>query len=102
MLDSGLRAPAVLIAEVDLADPEALQARVTARADRLGTTIDADKLAVVIADAAELGRHNHRVAAPLDRLTHEPFLGAAAIHVGGVRKVDAGFQRDGDGPATDC
>jgi hypothetical protein len=67
LLDRDLGIDAVLVVEVDLLDAEAPQRVLAALAHVLGVTTDPEALAVLAADAAELGRQDDLVAAPGDR-----------------------------------
>src|ERR1035437_8448989 len=50
--------------------------------------VDADELAVFIPYIAELGCEENLSSAVFDGLADEPFVLAAAVHVGGIKKVE--------------
>src|SRR3954471_8247966 len=65
LLDRRLGVDAVLVVEVDRVDAEALERRLARLAHVVGIAADAQELAVLPADVAELRRDERALAAPL-------------------------------------
>ena len=87
----------MLVVQINMRHAEPLQAGVAALADIFRPAVHAQKLALCVPDVAKLGRQDHPVAAALDGPADEPFILPAAIHVGGVQKIDSQVQRPVDG-----
>jgi hypothetical protein len=84
----------VLIIEIDSLDAEALQTRVTGRADVFRAAIDADDRPI-LAYRAELGGEKDVAARALTSqpAADELLILMRPVDVGGVQEVDAEFER---------
>src|SRR3954447_12360399 len=92
-----VRVDAVLVVEVDVVDVQALERCVAGLTHVLGVAADAQALAVLAADVAELGGEHDLVAAVGDRVADELLVREGAIHVGRVEQSDAQLERPVDG-----
>ena len=97
LLDRGLEVDAVLVVEVDVVDAEALERRVARVPDVVAVAADAEPLALLAADVAELRRDDDLVAASDDRTADEPLVRQRAVHVGRVEERDAELESPVDG-----
>jgi hypothetical protein len=89
---------AVLVIEVYLLNPQALEAGIAAGLDVLGPAVDAARGFIGrVARDAEFGGDKHILAAAGDGLADEQLVGVGAVHVGGVKEVEALVQRMVDG-----
>src|SRR5690349_13344099 len=93
LLDRHVVVDAMLIIEVDVVDAEPLERGVAGATHVLRGAVDAEAVALLVADVAELRGENDLVASALDRPTDEPLVGERAVHVGGVEEVDAEVER---------
>ncbi len=97
LLDVGGRAGAVHLVQVDVVGAETAQ-RVLDRAEDPATGPAADVRVVGVHRHEELGREDHLVASPLQRLADDLLRDAGGVHVGGVDEVDARVQSAVDDP----
>src|SRR5579871_6792570 len=88
LLDGDVRVHAVLVVEVDVLDPEPLQGGVACLAHVLGVAADAQPLATLAANVAELGGQHHVVAAAAYRPADQALVGERAVHVGRIEERD--------------
>jgi hypothetical protein len=93
LLDWHLRVDAVLVVEVDVIGAEPLERRLAGAADVLGGAVDAEAVAALVADVAELRGEHDLVAPAADGVADEPLVGERAVHVGRVEEVDAEVER---------
>ena len=80
---------AMLVIQIDMIDAEPLEAGIAGRMYVLGCSIDAGERAIGAAHMTELGGQHDVLAARPQDLSEQALVGAGAIHVGGVEKVDA-------------
>src|SRR5437016_5651600 len=89
LLDRRVRIDAMLVVDVDVVGAEPLERGVTGGENVLAVAADAEPLALLGADAAELCREHDLVAAVLDRAADEPLVLERPVRVGRVEEVDA-------------
>src|SRR5207302_8238876 len=89
LLDRRRRIDAVLVVEIDHADAQAREARLTRGANVIGLAADAEAAAVFASQDAELGGDHDALAPSLHGFADELLVAADAVHVGGIEKVDA-------------
>ena len=89
LLDRDILIDAVLVVQIDVVDPEAMEAGVAGLADVLGLAVDAEAGAIRLALVAELGRWLHLGAAARDGFADELLVREGAVHVGGVEEGHA-------------
>src|SRR5438270_62228 len=78
----------------DVPDPGSSGSSLPGRAaDVLRGAIDAEAVAALVADVAELRGEHDLVTTPLDGLTDEALVGERAVHVGRVEEGDAKVER---------
>src|SRR6202021_1468576 len=65
-----------------------LQAGIAGALDVFGCAIDAKGCTVGAAHLAEFGGQHDFIAARFQDLSEQPFVGADAVHVGGVEEID--------------
>ena len=87
----------MLVVEVDVVGPEALERTFDCDADALRTAVRDTGFSTRVRDDAELRRHHHLIPPPLDGLTHQLLAVERAIDLGGVDMGDAQFERPVDG-----
>ena len=96
LLDRRLRVDAVLVVEIDVLHPEALQRALAGLAHIRRAAIDlahGRSASPRIELDPELRREEDLLATPGDRASEEPLVGVRPIHVGGVQEVAAQLQR---------
>jgi hypothetical protein len=96
-LDRRVRVDPVLVVEVDVVDPEALERLVAGLPHIFRIASNAEIFAVLAADVREFGGKHDLVAAVGYRLADQDFVGEGAVHVGGVKECDAKLERAVDG-----
>jgi hypothetical protein len=98
LLDRRVGVDTVLVVEVDVLHPEALQRGLTGSAHVGGTAVDRAprRILVELELDAELGRQEHLLTTAGDGASDEPLVGVGAVHVGGVEEVAAEIERPSD------
>ena len=81
---------AVLVVQINLLDAQTLSAGVATGLHVFGPAIDAARRRVGrVARDAELGRDEHVLSAPCNRLANQQFMGVRPIEVGRIEEVEA-------------
>jgi hypothetical protein len=83
----------MLVVQVDLLDAQALQAGVAGGAHVLRPAVHTEDFTRGPAHDAELGGQHHFAAARAQHLRQQTFVGAAAVHVGGIEKIHSDVER---------
>src|ERR1700722_18318137 len=96
-LNWGTRVHPVLVVEVDVVSPEALERTVDRDANALGAAVRDPTLSSRVREDAELRGHHHLVSSALDGPTHQFLAVEWSIDLGGVDVGDAQFERSVDG-----
>ena len=98
LLDRHRLVDPVLVVEVDVVEPEPLQAGVAGLADVRRTAVDAaEALVARVPDVAELGGQHDLLAPVGDGPADQHLVGERPVHVGGVEQRDAEVERAVDG-----
>ena len=87
----------VLVPEIDVVGAEALQTALERAPHIFRAAVDAGDLAVYRDTEAELGGDDRTLAAARERLRQENLVGARAVDLGGIQKIDAEVKRATDG-----
>ena len=93
LLDRRVRIDAMLVVDIDVVGAEPLERGVTGGENVLAVAADAEPLALLGADAAELCREHDLVAAVLDRAADEPLVLERPVRVGRVEEIDPKLER---------
>ena len=96
-LNRGTRVHPVLVVEVDVVGPEALERALHCDADALRAAVRDAGISARMREDAELRRHHHLVPTALDRPTHQLLAVEWAVDLGGVDVGDAEFECSVDG-----
>src|ERR1700760_4871274 len=91
----------MLVVEIDVIDPEPLQAGIAGLANVVGLAVNTPNVGILgIANDAEFGGKYDFVALAFDGSPDQHFVSMRTVHVGSIEEVDAEFEsavNGGDG-----